>query len=169
MECQPCTAGNYCPYDDENENACDAGTWSLNAVEFCHVCPPGYECPDTHLPAMNYCLTGTWSEGKLAACTVCDEGYECVGTQKIACSGTKWSSRGDGVCKFFEGGQSGYASGGNWDGSGIAQFEPCDDGQFSLFGTVTCTDCPVGHYCETSRMSFMPKNCVPGEYQPSTK
>lgn len=120
MECQPCEAGHECPYGSAAHTPCPAGTWSLNFAEFCHVCPPGYECPDTNLPAMNYCLTGTWSEGGLDKCTECEEGYECVGTQKIACAANKWSSRGEGVCKFFEGGYSGYAISGNWDGSGIA-------------------------------------------------
>jgi hypothetical protein len=69
---------------------------------------------------MNYCVTGTWSAAGQAACTVCEEGYECVGTLKIACAADKWSSRGDGICKFFSAGYSGYAVSGNWDGSGVA-------------------------------------------------
>ena len=62
--CQPCAAGNKCPYGDAAQTPCDAGTWSLPAAEFCHVCPPGYECPYTDKPEMNYCLTGTYSVGK---------------------------------------------------------------------------------------------------------
>lgn len=113
---------------------------------------------------MNYCLTGTWSAGGLAACTECEEGYECVGTQKVPCASNKWSSRGDGVCKFFEGGYSGYATSGNWNVAGVAQFEPCVDGEFSLFGTIFCQPCPKGHYCPADRKDRMPKTCEPGKY-----
>lgn len=117
---------------------------------------------------MNYCVTGTWSSGKQDACTVCEEGYECVGTIKKACEANKWSSRGDGICKFFDGTLSGYATSGSWDGSGIAQFETCPDGEFSLYGTITCTTCPVGHYCPNDRKDRMPKTCEPGFYQDGT-
>ena len=54
------------------------------------------------------------------SCTVCEEGYECVGSEKIACAADKWSSRGDGICKFFDASYDGYAVSGNWDGSGVA-------------------------------------------------
>lgn len=112
---------------------------------------------------MNYCLTGTWSAGGQDACTICEEGYECVGTKKIPCAANKWSSRGDGICKFFGAGKKGYAVT-KWDANGIAQFVDCDDGYFSLYGTIACTICPVGHYCPTSRKEYMPKICEPSTY-----
>ena len=116
---------------------------------------------------MHYCLTGTYSYGRQESCTVCPADFECVGSQKNACDADKWSSRGDGICKFFEGGLAGYA-GTSHDGSGVAQFEECQDGYFSLYGTITCTECPVGHYCPTDRKDMMPLPCEPGDFQDLT-
>lgn len=123
-KCTICPAGSECPYGVNTITPCDPGTWSLPGMEFCHVCPKGYECPSTAKPLMNYCLTGTFSTGKQNACTICPEGYECVGSLKKACAANKWSSKGDGICKFFEGGFAGFATG-KYDGSGIVLREEC--------------------------------------------
>ena len=57
---------------------------------------------------MKMCLAGTYSVGQQKACTVCPAGSECDGTSVTACPANKWSNEGEGICKFFEGGFSGF-------------------------------------------------------------
>lgn len=116
---------------------------------------------------MNMCLTGTFSLGKQNACTICPEGYECSGSLKKVCAANKWSSKGDGICKFFEGGFSGFKATPYDAGTGIVRRKDCLSGEFSLYGTITCTTCPIGHYCPDDRKDRMPKVCEPGKYQSS--
>ena len=73
-----------------------------------------------------------------------------------------------GQCMFFEGGFSGF-QGTKYDGSGVVKRKSCDSGQFSLYGTTNCLDCPKGHYCPDNNKMFMPKTCRPGTYASAKK
>ena len=101
-----------------------------------------------------------------------------MGAMKTACDANKWSARGEGICKFFLAGIAGLQAGINYDGvydvipasatgTGAANFEDCDakmgTGYYSLYGTIDCKPCPVGHYCPSSDKA--PKVCEPGKYQ----
>ena len=118
-ECLPCPAGQYCPYGDIDPHDCDDGQFSLGASEFCHTCPPGYACPHKDKPLLEPCLTGTYSFGKQNACTTCEANFECVGAYREECDANKWSSEGEGMCKFFGGGLAGYDTT-THNGSGVA-------------------------------------------------
>jgi hypothetical protein len=99
-------------------------------------------------------LIGTYADVPgLKACKVCPVNYECVGSTIIPCWDStvdavpyKWSSAGEGRCKYFEAGYIPSPAGGpylidatNIDGTG-AGYVPilCDAGYFSAYATRTC-------------------------------
>jgi hypothetical protein len=152
-----------------------SGFFSITGQEFCHECPAGYECPDVDSMQMNYCVTGSYSLDNERTCLICPAGYQCVGSVITACPSDMWSNEGEGLCKWLPAGEEGPAVYIDTDGDTLLDYtnqdtrdpQPCDAGAFSLRGTATCIDCPVGHECPN--LDEAPRICEPGWYQPSTK
>eukprot|EP00347_Sterkiella_histriomuscorum_P024400 403331247 len=157
-QCNICPPGYKCPAGTQDKVACTAGTYAVQGSQDCKVCPPGFKCPSTLTEEMTPCTLGTYSPGGLAACLVCQAGYQCSNIEQTLCPTYQTSELGHGYCSYFIAETNAVTISSN-----VVAYLECDSGQFKLFGTLGCLDCPIGHYCPQKH--GVPVKCPAGTYQ----
>ncbi|CDW71823.1 cast multi-domain protein [Stylonychia lemnae] len=162
QKCSVCPSGYYCPYGSSLKIQCDSGYFSQQGADKCFQCPPGYECPNRDQNSIAPCKLGTFSTGAKQHCDICPAGYSCSSEQMFKCPAYQTSEAGDGFCSYFIAPVKSASITNN-----IVTYLQCDDGQFKLFGTLGCIDCPKGHYCPNKGIA--PVKCQPGTFQDQEK
>eukprot|EP01022_Parablepharisma_sp_SALTPOND_P016781 TRINITY_DN2541_c0_g1_i1.p1 TRINITY_DN2541_c0_g1~~TRINITY_DN2541_c0_g1_i1.p1 ORF type:complete len:3538 (+),score=416.51 TRINITY_DN2541_c0_g1_i1:4982-15595(+) len=181
---EPCAAGYYCPTRtiDPMENPCPENTYtsstSLTEKSLCSPCntggkycpegspsekdcEKGYKCPGTQL-GKTACPGGTHSPGGQADCSscpqgsICPEGYHEI--NPILCPKGYYmdDTSSQGPCKLCPEGKK-------CSTQGVVTPVSCNDGEWSIQGSDSCTTCPEGYYCA----SGVKNECPAGSYCPS--
>lgn len=157
LECQNCTAGNYCP-DAYSSFACPAGTYSGPSASTCAICPAGSMCPNTDGTGIVVCPTGSFALPASTSCTVCPVGYYCPSTtvplQKECDAGYYAPNPGMNVCIACP---MGYQC------RDKKTATACPAHYYSLSGWGECRPCPAGYGCVSGSA---PSICDAGYYSP---
>ena len=157
--CIPCDPGFKCPSTDSDAAIpCVLGTYSLGSQHQCTDCPAGVSCSSTTSLAASTCSPGYYSLQGEAICTICPRGSYCPQPTDapLVCPLGEYSLEGAISCTPCE--------------PGFSCSQPhlvpalCPEGYYSPGSATICSECTPGYTCELGSTNPTPTPCPIGGY-----
>lgn len=139
--CSICDAGYKCA-TQSNREACPAGTHAPRGSQACGPCPDGHSCSNSASDPVR-CALGKRPSTDRTSCETCAAGTACPGPDESAqtCpNGFVSTSSGAIQCLPCPAGKSCSPT------QGASSATTCGAGEYSVFGSATCSSVGVGYF-----------------------